>query len=766
MKKCRCFVRKAPVFLLCFSLLLELVFWAPVFVALCANAQANETKLCVNRDGEFRILQIADLQDYFRPEEDPRGAINVYFREMNTIRLAVAREHPDLIVLTGDNIYGAKGTLENGMTVFEYSVKKIVESFGGVPFVVTFGNHDEESNSFDNAGEDRLTEAQQAAIYERCGALLLTNDIVPGDESENSTAKYGTGYVDIFDPTGTTVVQRVILINSGTYENKRRPSQYGKPGINAVTYTDECNDYEKVVAAVDRWTDDAAVKCIAFQHIPLQELYGGDSDETRLLIHSDAGYRSPNTCDGSGITGKYARSTQNPTVTGEYNEYAGCSFANTNALFNALADKPNVVGLFFGHDHNNTLMGRVTVGGKSLTLGYGGGLLIDPVAYVDCTTYAYNPLISGYTLTGDGRQPQSLAETKRTYTYYSLLRDYDIGDFSREDSYISEVRLFAADTSGMPDYPASYTGYFEEAKAKCIAAGYVPLETCYTRNTPGNASYSTVADFNFASYKYKDCIPDAKAVCLGYKMTNDPDEAITDIRIYDGSANPPAKWTRQEIWAYQNNSQNSGGFRSTANDTDDAVPFYNANYDWNPDYTSATLRTDTNAQIRFCEGLDALGEKNNAWLFYTKDPQAGTPIQRIFADITDTERYSGKFNLNRFNTEYPYTFAQNLNAVYDFDRDNAAFNVRMGYTGDFTGGVYPAAKGSWAYLGLVHAVESHPAIVPTEEPDPTQPATQPTTQQPQPSGKVCKYCGGTHTGFPGILIGFFHSILALFGLKK
>ena len=54
---------------------------------------------------------------------------------------------------------------------------------------------------------------------------------------------------------------------------------------------------------------------------------------------------------------------------------------------------------------------------------------------------------------------------------------------------------------------------------------------------------------------------------------------------------------------------------------------------------------------------------------------------------------------------------------------------------------------------------------PTNPTDSTQPATQPTTQQQQQSGN-CKYCGGTHTGFPGILIGFFHSILALFGLRK
>ena len=55
---------------------------------------------------------------------------------------------------------------------------------------------------------------------------------------------------------------------------------------------------------------------------------------------------------------------------------------------------------------------------------------------------------------------------------------------------------------------------------------------------------------------------------------------------------------------------------------------------------------------------------------------------------------------------------------------------------------------------------------PTNPTQPTQPATQPTTQQQQQQSGACKYCGGTHTGFPGVLIGFFHSILALFGLRK
>ena len=55
---------------------------------------------------------------------------------------------------------------------------------------------------------------------------------------------------------------------------------------------------------------------------------------------------------------------------------------------------------------------------------------------------------------------------------------------------------------------------------------------------------------------------------------------------------------------------------------------------------------------------------------------------------------------------------------------------------------------------------------PTNPTNPTQPATQPATQQQQQQSGNCKYCGGTHSGFPGILIGFFHSILAMFGLRK
>ncbi len=82
-------------------------------------------------------------------------------------------------------------------------------------------------------------------------------------------------------------------------------------------------------------------------------------------------------------------------------------------------------------------------------------------------------------------------------------------------------------------------------------------------------------------------------------------------------------------------------------------------------------------------------------------------------------------------------------ATYDAD----------GYTGD-------------TYCTVCKQTLSYGSVIPklTKPEEPTNP-TQPTTQQQQQSGN-CKYCGGTHSGFPGILIGFFHSILAMFGLRK
>ena len=83
------------------------------------------------------------------------------------------------------------------------------------------------------------------------------------------------------------------------------------------------------------------------------------------------------------------------------------------------------------------------------------------------------------------------------------------------------------------------------------------------------------------------------------------------------------------------------------------------------------------------------------------------------------------------------------------------------YTADgYTGDTYcTVCKQTLAYGSVI------PKLTKPEEPTNPTDSTQPTAQQQQQSGS-CRYCGGTHTGFPGVLIGFIHSILAMFGLRK
>jgi predicted MPP superfamily phosphohydrolase len=72
--------------------------------AISAKTSAEvDTHLQFNENGEFRILQIADIQDNF-----PMNTITT-----KLIKAAIETKKPDLIVLTGDNIGRTAGSKKN-----------------------------------------------------------------------------------------------------------------------------------------------------------------------------------------------------------------------------------------------------------------------------------------------------------------------------------------------------------------------------------------------------------------------------------------------------------------------------------------------------------------------------------------------------------------------------------------------------------------------------------------------------------------------------
>lgn len=372
-------------------------------------AKADDNMLKADENGNFKILQVADVQEHATAD----GKKNIRHRTLSTIKLAVATLKPDLIVLTGDNIHRT-----DSLADFECSVKQLTDTFKGTPFAVTYGNHDLERNLDNN---EYLTYKQEQEIYDKYGAVKLNQTgLECSDTSDYSTSKYGTGYLDIFSADGTKVVNRVILVNSGTYEvdaarsdgyvNNTGKEGYGRTGVNAKTYKN--TDYDNVVKAVSKWTDEG-IKCIAYQHIALQEMM-----TSGILVEGTKNDVPMNSRPCEKFAGKYYKNSVKNTITNQYVEACGCSYFSTEELYKAYAKSGNTLGVFYGHEHTNTVMGEGTCYGLKMIQGYGGGMLVYRSSYGEDSPKANgNPMVCLYTINESNF-------TKETRTYSSLLCDF------------------------------------------------------------------------------------------------------------------------------------------------------------------------------------------------------------------------------------------------------------------------------------------------------------------------------------------------------
>lgn len=100
-----------------------------LMVAAWAQAQVSQPKFRPN--GEFRILQFTDIHW----SDDPAYTD----KTTATLRAVMAKEKPDLIVLTGDNVNCIP--MKNGLE----HLGKIIEE-ANTPWTLIFGNHDEEQD--------------------------------------------------------------------------------------------------------------------------------------------------------------------------------------------------------------------------------------------------------------------------------------------------------------------------------------------------------------------------------------------------------------------------------------------------------------------------------------------------------------------------------------------------------------------------------------------------------------------------------------------
>ena len=233
-----------------------------LFLTTFCMAQKSELKF--NKDGKFKIVQFTDVHfKYGNPASD------VALERINQVLDA---EQPDVVIFTGDVIYSAPA--DSGMLKVLEQVSK-----RKLPFVVTFGNHDDEQG---------LTRTQ---LYD----IIRT---VPGNLMPDRGTALSPDYVLTVKSSSDPKKDAALLycMDSHSYS----PLKDVK-GYNWLTF-DQINWYRQQSAAYKAQNGGQPVPALAFFHIPLPEYHEAVRDENAAL----RGTRMEEACSPRINTGMFA----------------------------------------------------------------------------------------------------------------------------------------------------------------------------------------------------------------------------------------------------------------------------------------------------------------------------------------------------------------------------------------------------------------------------------------------------------------------------
>jgi len=266
-------------------------------------------------DGTFAILHVTDVQ-----VRQPVGG-----RAARAMREAIAATKPQLVVVTGDNVYRC-----NGREEFPKLMGPMVEIFqeAGVPFCVTFGNHDSEDES-----GDRFTREEQYDWFKEQGGALWVDYDVPG------LTGAGSGAIELAEAGVDGPCFRIFVMDCcpfGGWDNCR---------------TDQIAWYERVAAD--------GLPHLWFQHVMVPDVF-----ETGLFREAEEG-------EEGGVTrrvhGKDVRIVLADGVVGQLKEVPHATKPRDyrdarhthggRTLYDAWRANGHMVGAYFGHDHMNSFDG-------------------------------------------------------------------------------------------------------------------------------------------------------------------------------------------------------------------------------------------------------------------------------------------------------------------------------------------------------------------------------------------------------------------------
>ena len=302
-----------------FSILMLFAVVSPVSASV-KQTPAEAAHFHFGDDGNFRILIAADIQD--------GKTLSSITKEF--VQETVKKTQPDIIILTGDNIYcswtknpaGGESALRDVMEMFQ----EMYDAGYGPKVAATFGNHDDQSNNY-------AKEVQMEVMSEYSCSVSIDEDLwVDGEHYTEKLEHCGTYNVPIYASAASDEVKfNLWMFDSGSY------AEDGNKGYDHVRQT-QLDWYKTTSEKLGN------VNSIVFQHIIMPEIYNTYAKTTFKPGANAYNYH-----------GEYYTLPDTAKPGSVMNEASACSEDN-GGEYDALKAQGGVIACVSGHDHVNSFI--------------------------------------------------------------------------------------------------------------------------------------------------------------------------------------------------------------------------------------------------------------------------------------------------------------------------------------------------------------------------------------------------------------------------
>ena len=279
------------------------------------SVSARLGRLQFHQSGKFRVLQLADIQDGPKVSKDT----------VKLIEASLDATRPDIVIFTGNQIAGYdpayaqttrkrrwsaaagissktassksseaserfEAALERTCASVRATVEQLVRPLAdrGIPWAVTFGNHDFQCGLSNAEIESICREFPGCVNPEPTGGesgLGGANSVGSMDSAEDAgfvqlraesylpnqrvfACEPGTFALPVADVDHTMSVLGLVLLDSGDYA---RSGGYGSPSAEALRFLAEVPKAMRAQSQEIGRSQEPAVPCMVFQHFPVQQ---------------------------------------------------------------------------------------------------------------------------------------------------------------------------------------------------------------------------------------------------------------------------------------------------------------------------------------------------------------------------------------------------------------------------------------------------------------------------------------------------------------